>query len=158
VVYDQMARLDRTSQYQSTDPPPPPVPWKVRAVVGFAAGIFIATLLATFSTDSRDALGSWWAAAMAFAILAWAAVAASEWLGRTVLGKLGSGSAPRALVFLGLFGSALGIVALLGVVLPVAPLGLLLTSLPFVLAVSLFWHNAGKVSTGGIVTAGVVLF
>jgi len=153
-----MARLDRTSNYSTPDAPP--VLWRVRAVVGFVAGLFMATLLAVFSTSAREDLGSWWMAAMAFAIFAWCVVAGCDGLGRVLKRKLGFGGSrpPDVLVFIVLIGAALAVVAVFGWAVSSTPLGGVLTALPFVVAVAIFWQRAGTGSTAGIVVAAVVLF
>ncbi len=155
-----MARLDRSLQHGSGDRPAAPVRWRVRAVVGFAAGVFVATLLAVFSAAGRDELWGWWVAALGFAVFAWGAVAGSEWLGRKLLAGVafGGGRAARVLGFVALFAAALGLAALVGWVSPLSAVGMVLTVLPFLAVVAIYWNNAGSLGVASALVAGVVLF
>ncbi len=115
--------------------------WAVRAVVGFSAGVFVATLLAVFSVKATDELASWWGLAMVFVIISWVAVVTVCRVTVFVLPAMmpRGGSFPSWVRFLMITIVSLIMISGTGALFQLSLTGLAFTFVPFVMAVALFW-------------------
>ena len=121
---------------------------RVRAVLGFCAGVFVATLLGVFSVNATDELTSWWTLAMVFNLISLIFVALT-WQG---IGYF----FPKAILrhgwlaccgqFFSIWMVSLLMVVFTALLMGLSLLGAVLTFVPFVSAVAFFWsvgRNAG---------------
>jgi len=121
---------------------------RVRSVLGFCAGVFIATVVAVFSVNATDELASWWTLAMVFNLISLIFVALA-WQGIGYLfpkAMLRNGWLACCVQFLFIWMASLLMVVFAALLMGLSLLGAVLTFVPFVSAVAFFWsvgHNAG---------------
>jgi endonuclease/exonuclease/phosphatase family metal-dependent hydrolase len=133
--------------------------WAVRAVVGFSAGIFVATLLAVFSVKATDELASWWGLAMVFVVISWVAVVTVCRVTVSMLPGLmrSSGGFPSWLRFLAITIASLIMIAGTSALFQLSLAGVTFAFVPFVMAVALFWTVGRDMGVKSCLFAGGVL-
>ena len=133
--------------------------WRVRAVVGLSAGVFVATLLAGFSVRVTAELAPWWGLAMLFAVIAWGTVVIA-WQGAVYLlpktMRL-DGWLPSCVRFLAISVISLLMVAVTGIIVKLPLAGLVIAFVPFVIPVALFWVIGRDMGVKSCLCAGVLL-
>ena len=133
--------------------------WRVRAVVGLSAGVFVATLLAGFSVRVTAELAPWWGLAMLFAVIAWGTVVIA-WQGAVYLlpktMRL-DGWLPSCVRFLVISVISLLMVAVTGIIVKLPLAGLVIAFVPFVIPVALFWVIGRDMGVKSCLCAGVLL-
>ncbi|MCP4849302.1 MAG: endonuclease/exonuclease/phosphatase family protein [Verrucomicrobiaceae bacterium] len=115
--------------------------WWARSVVALSAGVFVATLLAVFSVRGTDELASWWGLAMFLAFMSWGTVALT-WQGALYLlpKAMGRGGGFfSCLRFLAVSALSLLVLSVAGMIAQLPPTGLVITFVPFVIPIVLFW-------------------
>ena len=134
-------------------------PWAVRAVVGFSAGVFVATLLAVFSVKATDELASWWGLAMGFVAISWVAVVTVCRVRVSLLPAMmfpGKGF-PSLIRFLAITILSVVMIAGTGALFQLSFTGVALVFIPFVMPVALFWTVGRNLGMKSCLFAGGVL-
>jgi len=133
--------------------------WRIRVALGFCAGVFVATILGIFSARGRDELGSWWALAMCFNMIALVFVALA-WQGAAYLFSRvisRDGWIIPGILFLCTWVASLLLVGLAAALLDFSSFGAVLTFAPFVSAVAFFWCVGRNAGLKSCLFAGVLL-
>ena len=133
--------------------------WRVRAVLGITAGVFVATVLAVFSVRTTDELGSWWGLAILLSVISWGAVAVAWQGGVYLFAKamfLDSGF-PSCIRFVAISLVSLLILSAAGILVKLPLSGTVITFAPFVLPVVFFWVAGRNAGLKSCLFAGAIL-